>query len=130
MMARSFNELRKIMTPERQAANAARAKEILAEMPLRQLRYALEQSQQSIAESLGTTQSEVSKLERRTDAYISTVRRYVEALGGHLDLIARFPDGDYRITQFSEVLDSVGSRRRGSRRRRETTAGSSRSRRR
>jgi hypothetical protein len=47
-----------------------------------------------------TSQSEVSKLEQRTDAYVSTLQSYVRALGGELDIVARFPDGCVRISQF------------------------------
>lgn len=49
------------------------------------------------------SQPEVSKLEKRSDALISTVRRYIEAMGGELEIIARFPDGAVKINQFSEL---------------------------
>jgi hypothetical protein len=47
----------------------------------------------------------VSKIEKRTDMYVSTLRRYIEAMGGQLDVVARFPDGDVRITQFQTAGD-------------------------
>jgi hypothetical protein len=50
-----------------------------------------------------TSQSEVSKLEQRTDTYVSTLRSYVRALGGELDIVARFPDGEVRISQFADI---------------------------
>ena len=50
-----------------------------------------------------TSQSEVSKLEQRTDACISTLQNYIRALGGELDIVARFPDGSVRISQFEEA---------------------------
>ncbi len=102
-MATSFNTLRKKMGPKRREANAARARAIIAAMPLQQVRQARRLSQQRIAELMGTTQGEVSKIEHRTDAYISTVRSYIEAMGGTLDLVAHLPDGDYRITQFGAI---------------------------
>jgi hypothetical protein len=49
------------------------------------------------------SQPEVSKLEKRTDCLISTVRRYVEAMGGQLEIVARFPDGAVRINQFEDL---------------------------
>ena len=66
---------------------------MLAELPLFELRRARELSQQDLAQVLGATQPEVSKIEHRTDLYVSTLRRYIEALGGQLEITARFPDG-------------------------------------
>ncbi len=60
---------------------------------LGQLRERFEISQAEIASRMGTNQPGVSKLERREDLYLSTLREYVEALGGELMLVARFPDG-------------------------------------
>jgi hypothetical protein len=48
-------------------------------------------------------QGNLSKLEQRTDMYVSTLRRYVEALGGELEIVARFPDREYRIEQFADL---------------------------
>jgi DNA-binding transcriptional regulator YiaG len=97
---RKFSELRARMTPERRGRNQAERARLLAEMPLAELRQAQELTQTTIAELLETSQGEVSKIEKRTDMYVSTLRRYIEAMGGQLDVVARFPDGDVRITQF------------------------------
>ena len=97
---RKFSELRARMTPERRDRNHAETARMLAEMPLAELRQAQELTQTAIAELLETSQGEVSKIEKRTDMYVSTLRRYIEAMGGQLDVVARFPDGDVRITQF------------------------------
>jgi transcriptional regulator with XRE-family HTH domain len=102
-MARNFSELRDKMSPERIARSDARVKKILAKMRLKELRRARELSQQSIADDLGMDQGNVSKLEQRTDMYISTLRRYIEALGGSLEIVARFPGGDVKISQFHEL---------------------------
>ncbi len=51
---------------------------------------------------LEIAQSEVSKIEHRTDLYLSTLRSYIEAMGGELDIIARFPDGAIRVSQFED----------------------------
>ena len=59
---------------------------------LGQLREARQMTQQQVAEVLGSSQANVSKIERRQDLYLSTLSEYVEALGGHLELRAVFPD--------------------------------------
>jgi|RhiMethySRZTD1v2_1073278.scaffolds.fasta_scaffold40866_3 hypothetical protein len=64
---------------------------------LRQLRVARGRTQLEVAEQLGATQPEVSKLERRGDVRLSTLRSYVEALGGSLSVVARFEDGDVEL---------------------------------
>jgi transcriptional regulator with XRE-family HTH domain len=102
-MARKFSELISEMSPERRAKVAAGVAEILAAMPLHELRQARELSQEALAEALDTSQSSISKLERRVDVYVSTLRRYIESMGGELDIIARFPDGSVRINQFEEI---------------------------
>ena len=68
-----------------------------------QQRRARDLSQATLAEALETDQGSISRLEQRTDMHISTLRRYVEALGGTLDIVARFPDGDVRITEFRDL---------------------------
>lgn len=72
-------------------------------MPLQELRQAKHLSQERLAEILDTKQANVSRLERRTDMYISTLRGYIEAMGGELEIMAKFPDGIVRISQFSEI---------------------------
>ncbi len=56
-------------------------------------------------------QPAVAKLERRTDMYVSNLRRYIEALGGSLEITARFPDGTVSITNFSDLADAPARRR-------------------
>ena len=104
-MAKSFNTLRKQMSAQAQKRAAEKAKAILQTMPLAELRRARELSQDQLAASLHIKQASVSKLERRTDMYISTLRHFIEAMGGHLDIIARFPEGSVKIDQF-EKLDN------------------------
>lgn len=83
----------------------ARAAEIAAEeMTLQELRKAKQKSQQDLARKLHVKQAEISKMERRTDMYVSTLRSYVQAMGGSLDIIVRFPNsGAVRITQFEDL---------------------------
>jgi DNA-binding XRE family transcriptional regulator len=99
-MAKKFRDLMADWPPERIAAVEARTQEMLREMPLIELRRQLNVTQERLADALGTSQASVSKLERRSDIYLSTLRRYVEALGGTLEITARFPDGEIRLDQW------------------------------
>lgn len=83
-----------------------RAEELIRAMSLNELRRARRMTQGTLAMAMQTSQSEVSKLEQRTDAYVSTLQSYIRALGGELDIVARFPDGCVRISQFSGGSDS------------------------
>ncbi len=76
---------------------------MLADMPLQELRLARGLTQGQLATTLNVRQASISKLERRADLYISTLRSHIEALGGELDIIARFPDGEVRIANFEDV---------------------------
>jgi len=99
-MAKKFEELRKRMSPERRARNAKETRRLIEEMPLHQLRVARDLTQQQMAELLEINQSEVSRIEKRTDMYLSTLASYVRAMGGELELRAVFPQGEsIRITQ-------------------------------
>lgn len=91
------------LPPERQARIEARKRELLAEMPLHELRQAMDLTQKTMAELLDTSQSEISKIEHRTDMFVSTLRHYIEAMGGALEIRAVFPDGMVRVTQFGDL---------------------------
>ena len=77
---------------ERKAVEARAADLIAEEMTLRDLRNALELTQKTMAKSLGINQENLSRLERRAALLLSTRSSYVEAMGGHLRLVAEFPD--------------------------------------
>lgn len=96
-MARKFSELVAKMPAASRARAEAKTRSMLAAMPLHVLRQARGLSQKDIAEILKVQQPSVAKLERRTDMYLSTLRNHVEAMGGQLEIIARFPDGAVRI---------------------------------
>jgi transcriptional regulator with XRE-family HTH domain len=100
---RSFAELRKRMAPGRRARNVEATQRMLASMALYELRQARERSQEELARELKVGQPAVAKLERRTDMYVSNLRRYIEALGGSLEITARFPNGTVKITNFSDL---------------------------
>jgi DNA-binding XRE family transcriptional regulator len=102
-MTRNFRELEAKMSPESRARAEAKAKKMLAEMPLDELREAREMTQVHLAKILGVNQAAVSKLERRTDMYVSTLQDFVKAMGGELKIIARFPEGTVEISQFGAV---------------------------
>lgn len=74
-------------------------------MPLDELRQARGLSQKMLADILHIQQPAIAKLEKRTDIYISTLGSHVEAMGGELDVIARFPEGDVKINNFSGLSD-------------------------
>jgi DNA-binding XRE family transcriptional regulator len=101
-MAKPFKNLKQKMSPAALARAEKRARKALAEMPLNELRAARQLTQESLAKSLGINQAAVSKMERRTDMYISTLRQFVVAMGGELEITARFPDGVIRIMQFED----------------------------
>ena len=102
-MAKKFSELKAKMSPERRAKIDKKVKTALAEMPLNELRNACGLSQKLLAESLHIQQPAVAKMEKRADMYISTLRSHIKAMGGELDVIARFPDGDVKISNFSQI---------------------------
>lgn len=104
-MAKNYAELRKKMRPEVRARAEARTRKMLAEMPLQELRQARSFSQEELAQVLHVEQASISKLERRADMYISTLRRYVRAMGGELEIKATFADGDVRINQFEDLQE-------------------------
>jgi transcriptional regulator with XRE-family HTH domain len=106
-MAKSFNELRAKMSPERRAANHKRTKQLLSEMPLHDLRKAMKLTQEQIAEELGISQAAVSKMEKRPDMYIKTLERFVQAMGGTLDVVAHFPNGEVKITGVTSSLEEI-----------------------
>ena len=100
-----FRELTKDFTPNRRRRIDDMKTELLAEMPLHELRRARALTQRDLAELLKVNQPAVSKLEQRADVYVSSLRSYIEAVGGKLKIVAEFPDGEVAITNFSEVGD-------------------------
>ena len=108
-MAEKFAALRAQMSPESQARTEAKAQAMLAEMPLNELRQARGLSQKMLAEVLDLQQPAIAKIEKRTDMYISTLHSHIEAMGGQLDVVARFPDGTVKISNFSDLGGTVAA---------------------
>ena len=92
-MARTLKDKIDALSSGRRRKVQARAAELIAaEMSLRNLRQAHKLTQERMGKFLGITQDGVSRLEKRSDLLLSTLRGYVEAMGGHLRIIAEFPD--------------------------------------
>jgi DNA-binding XRE family transcriptional regulator len=102
-MAHKFRELQMRISPERRARVEERVREAIKEMALDELRAAREFTQAELSQVLRVDQGSISKLERRTDMYIGTLRRYIEAMGGSLQIRAVFPDGEVQINQFEDA---------------------------
>jgi DNA-binding XRE family transcriptional regulator len=102
-MAKSFNTLKKKLSPESLARVNTRIETALREMPLAELRQARQLTQEKIAQNLKIKQASVSKMETQTDMYISTMRKYVEAMGGELEIIAKFPEGNIKVKKFKNL---------------------------
>ena len=98
-----FSRLTEKLPPGRRARIKARKGELRASMLLHELRQARAMTQQAVGEALDVQQPAVAKLERRTDMYVSNLRSYIEAMGGNLDIVARFPHGSVIITNFSDA---------------------------
>ena len=102
-MAKKFSDLRARMSPSAREKADAMAKSMLAEMPLHELRQARGLSQKMLAEVLHVQQPSIAKIEKRTDMYLSTLRSHIEAMGGELEIIARFPEGAVKISNFADL---------------------------
>jgi transcriptional regulator with XRE-family HTH domain len=107
---RPFNELTKRLPPARKARIDDKAAALNTALTLHELRKTRTVSQQELASRLAVGQPAVAKLERRGDMYVSNLRRYVEALGGTLEIAARFPDGAVTI---AAEEPAAGKKKRG-----------------
>jgi len=102
MMPRNFKELVAQMPPERRTRAEVKAKEIIADMLLAEIRKQMGLTQKQLAKELNITQPTLSKVESQEDMQIGTLSRIIEALGGKLELIAHLPGGDVRLSQFRQ----------------------------
>jgi transcriptional regulator with XRE-family HTH domain len=103
-MAKSFDALAKrTMTKRSRDRAAVRTKELLGELLMSELRKLAGKSQTEIARALGIRQPSLSKLEKQSDMQISTLRKIIKALGGDLEVIARFPKGAVKMSQFGKT---------------------------
>ena len=95
-MAKKFAELRARMSPDAQP-RAAGHTEAMLEMGLQELRKSRHMTQVELASVLKIDQAAVSKTESRPDMYVSTLREYIRAMGGDLQLVAKFPDAEIKL---------------------------------
>jgi predicted transcriptional regulator len=102
-MAKNFKELKSKMSREARAQSEEAANKMISEMGLADLRDAMDLTQESLAETLHVKQASISKMERRSDMYISTLRKIIEAMGGELQIMARMPNGHVQIRQFTKI---------------------------
>jgi transcriptional regulator with XRE-family HTH domain len=111
-MAKSFDELVKRTTTKKTQVRAARrTQELLAELLLSEVRQLAGKSQQQVAQALRIKQPSLSKLEKQSDMQISTLRKIVKALGGELEVLAKFPKGTVKIDQFEPARRRPGNHR-------------------
>ena len=100
-----FSELTRDFALERRRRIDDLKRDLLAEMPLHELRRARDLTQRDMAKVLKVNQPAISKLEQRADVYVSSLRSYIEAVGGKLKIVAEFPEGEVAITNFSDLGD-------------------------
>ncbi len=103
----SFDRLRAGLSAEARAKAASLTDALERELSLTELRRARAMTQHQLAADLHVGQASIAKLERRTDMYLSTLRRFVEAMGGELEIVARFPDQPLvRLRGLGELAES------------------------
>lgn len=105
-MARNLEQVLAKLPRKRREKIELRAAELAT---LKDLRQAVKRTQEELASALGVGQDTISRLEQRSDMLISTLKRYVQAMGGQLDLVARFPDRP------PVVIDRIAERASGRR---------------
>jgi transcriptional regulator with XRE-family HTH domain len=98
---RAFSDLTANFSPERKARIAQKTQQLKSEMALNELREAFSLTQEQLASKLNVKQPAISRLEQRSDMYISHLREVIEAMGGKLDIIATFDDRQVQITNFN-----------------------------
>jgi DNA-binding XRE family transcriptional regulator len=108
-MAKNWREVRRTLSPEREARIEARVKAELARLPLAEVRKARALTQTRLAEILRVNQAAISKMEQRTDMYLGTLRSYIEAMGGSLEVRAVFPEAEMLLEHIGSEGKSIAS---------------------
>lgn len=109
----SFSELTKDFSPERRERIEQRKEQLRQEMTLAELRKAFSLTQDTLAKNLNVKQAEISKIENRADMLMSTLRNFVQAMGGDLEVRAVFPDRAIEISTFSSLSGKPAKSRTG-----------------
>lgn len=104
-MAMKWSEIRRKQSLAREARVKSKIEREIERLPLTELRKARLMTQARLAEILRVNQGAISKIEKRSDMYLSTLRSYVEAMGGSLDIRAIFPDGEIVLEQLGEMIE-------------------------
>jgi DNA-binding XRE family transcriptional regulator len=121
-MAHKWRDIRRTLSPEQEEETRQYVKSAVKAATLNQLREARMLTQASLASILGINQGSVSKMEKRTDMYVSTLRSFIQAMGGELQIKAVFPEGEVEIEQFKNVADPLASSEPSEDSRQETAA--------
>jgi transcriptional regulator with XRE-family HTH domain len=108
-VANRWRDLYDKIPADRRARIEDNVRKDLVEMRLAEVRRARDLTQQGIAAKLNVNQAWVSKLERQADMYVSTLRSYIKAMGGELEIVARFGDGVVRLSNFEELGEAQAS---------------------
>ena len=103
-MAKKLDDIMAALPKQRRSAIENRAMELAT---LKDLRHASEKTQKELAELLGVGQDTISRLEKRSDMLLSTLRHYVESMGGELELVAQFPNRPPVVIKHFSALGSV-----------------------
>jgi transcriptional regulator with XRE-family HTH domain len=102
-MTKPWSEIRRKHTPEAEEKIHAKVRDAARVMTLHQLREARQLTQVDLARELQINQGAVSTMEKRTDMYVSTLRKTIKAMGGNLRITAEFPEGSVEIDQFEST---------------------------
>lgn len=105
-MAHNWRDIRRTLSLEQEEKTRQYVKSVVEAVSLNQLREARSLTQANLASILGINQGSVSKMEKRTDMYISTLRSFIQAMGGQLQIKAVFPEGEVQIEQFEHVAET------------------------
>jgi predicted transcriptional regulator len=104
MKTHKWADLRRQMSPEAQREVQERVDRTVRHLD--EIRRARGMTQVTLASAMGVSQAQITKVEHQADLYVSTLRRFVEAMGGELELVARFPDGESVGVILAEPRDS------------------------
>jgi transcriptional regulator with XRE-family HTH domain len=104
-MAKKWSEIRRKHSPEVEERIRQSVKDAAGVMTLYQLREARSLTQVNLAKVLNVNQGAVSRMEKRTDMYVSTLRNFIQAMGGELQVKAVFPEGEVEIEQFETLAE-------------------------
>ncbi len=106
-MATKWRDIRKTLSPEAEDRIRQSVEAAAGVMTLHQLREARSLTQVNLAKVLNVNQGAVSRMEKRTDMYVSTLRNFIQAMGGQLQVKAIFPEGEVQIEQFEGMAETI-----------------------